>query len=215
VPDIKTIKMKIQIQLVILVLILSSCAISAINRPGRQIITKGFLKNLTDTVKVVTVFSYSHSFADYRRSKSRVADNQWKIFDSIKFVKELHTFLDKRNFNFQLVINPVNYSFVDSILDIIHPSSDFDLSHQLSNNIQDSNTVLIIYARFNINSAIDHSILGPIGETTFQDQITSHSMLIKNRTLVYHQSNFINTLFKGNRFYRRSIYKVLNDAFKD
>ena len=213
VPDIKTIKMKIQT--VFLLLFLNACTRSSIHIPGlrrpwHQIVTKGVLNNFTDTLKVITVFSYSESFENRRFYKSLVANTQHWRSDSIRFLIELDTFLSKRKMYYQFVKNKDNFNFVYPILDRISPNSDTSLSYQLSKNINDSNTLLIIYARFNINHIIDRDF----GSTTPVEQIISHAIITKNGTLLYHRTNYIRAIFPGNKFHRKSITKVLDDAFK-
>jgi gamma-glutamyl-gamma-aminobutyrate hydrolase PuuD len=86
--------------------------------------------------------------------------------------------------------------------------------YQLLKNIKHSNTVLIIYARFNIDQMLDGSLSIRVGSTTDVEQITSHAIIIKNGTILYHRSNFIKSIFRGNKFHKKAIKKVLNDAFK-
>ena len=210
--------MKNLIQALILVLCFSSCTVSSIFRPGRQIVPKGLLNKVKDTVKVVTVFSYSNSSGDNRHFKTRVAENQGEVIDSIKFVKSLDTFLSKRILHYPLVMNPINYNFVDSILDGITKyndvDNDIDLSYELSKNIKDSGAILIIYARFNFMHGISSSTLGSPGDGTDKRQIISHAILMNKGALLYHRSNMISSVFRGNKFYQKSVSRVLNDAFK-
>jgi len=217
VPEIKTIKMKIQTAF--LLLFLNACTVSSIHRPGlyrpwQQIVTKGVLNDFTDTLKVITVFSYSESFEKRRFYKSLVANTQHRRSDSIRFLIELDTFLSKRKMYYQFVKNKDNFNFVYPILDRISPNSDTSLSYQLSKNINDSNTLLIIYARFNINQRLDRGGSATFGSTSPVEQIISHAIITKNGTLLYHRSNYTWSIFPGNKFHRKSITKVLDDAFK-
>lgn len=204
-----------KIQTAFLLLFLNACTVSSIHRPllyrpWHQIVTKGVLNDFTDTLKVITVFSYSESFENRRYYKSLVANTQHRRSDSIRFLIELDTFLSKRKMYYQFVKNKDNFNFVYPILDRISPNSDTSLSYQLSKNINDSNTLLIIYARFNINQLLDlsRSVTSPV------EQITSHAIITKNGTLLYHRTNYIRSIFPGNKFHRKSITKVLDDAFK-
>ena len=217
VPEIKTIKMKIQT--VFLLLFLNACTRSSIHIPGlrrpwHQIVTKGVLNNFTDTLKVITVFSYSESFENRRFYKSLVANTQHWRSDSIRFLIELDTFLSKRKMYYQFVKNKDNFNFVYPILDRISPNSDTSLSYQLSKNINDSNTLLIIYARFNINQRLDRGGSATFGSTSPVEQIISHAIITKNGTLLYHRTNYIRAIFHSNKLHRKSIPKLLDDAFK-
>jgi len=218
VPDIKTIKMKIQIKLAVLILF-SSCTISQIQRPGPQIVKKAILSTLTDTVKVITVFSYSNS-SNYRRYfKSRIAENQGKVLDSTKFVKELNTFLFKHILHYRLLMNPVNFDFVDSIFDDGTTYNDadnyIDLSYELSKNLKDISAILIIHVRFNVDyNSISISTLGVSGKPDDRRQIISHAILMNKGALLYQRSNVISSVFHGKIFYKKSISRVLNDAVK-
>ena len=190
--------MKIQIKLAVLILF-SSCTISQIQRPGPQIVKKAILSTLTDTVKVITVFSYSNSSADRRYFKSRIAENQGKVLDSTRFVKELNTFLFKYILHYRLLMNPVNFDFVDSIFDEITTSKDtdnyIDLSYELSKNLKDTSAILIIHVRFNVDQSIGGLNLGSPGETIEFRQIIFHAILMNKGTLLYHRSNVISSVF--------------------
>lgn len=206
--------MKVQIQIVVYLLFLSSCVVSAIQRPGYQIISKGVLNQTKDTVKVFTFFSYSSSFEDNQQFKNFAADNKRKVNDSIQFIKELSDFLSAQNFKYILATNSLSSILIDSIVGSLTNKNLVELCSQFCFNINSHSTVLIIYANFNVNQNLGYSALGPAGQTTAQYQITSRALVIKDSVVMYHRSNFLNSLFKEKVLYRKSITRILNDAFK-
>ncbi len=206
--------MKVQFQIIIYLIFLTSCVVSATQRPGHQIISKGILNQVKDTVKVLPLFSYSNSFEDNQQFKNFAADNKRKINDSIQFIKELSDFLSEQNFKYKLATNSLSNFLIDSIVGRLTEGNQVELSSQFYSNVNGHSPILIVYANFNVNQNLGYSTLGPAGQTTAQYQITSRALIIKDSVVMYHRSNFLNSLFKEKVFYRKSISRILSDAFK-
>lgn len=206
--------MKVQFQIAIYLLFLTSCVVSATQRPGHQIISKGILNQVKDTVKVHPFFSYSNSFEDNQQFKNFAADNKRKINDSIQFIEELGGFLSAQNFKYKLVSDSLNSFLIDSIVSRLSDWNQVELSSLFYSNINSQDPILIVYANFNVNQNLGYSTLGPSGQTKAQYQITSRALIIKDNVVMYHRSNFLNSLFKEKVFYRKSISRILSDAFK-
>jgi hypothetical protein len=205
--------MKIQSLVLVLLIFLSSCATSALFKPGKQIITKGVLVNQKDKVNVVVLLNYTSSFEQSRNFKSKVVKGGLNKVDSIKFTTALNTFLSKELPYHQIEINPIEYNFVDSILDDIPTNSDDDIAVEIADKINEKSKILIIYARFNRYVSVDGGMYGTVGATTDFYQIISHAIILEDNSVLYHKSNFLSTFHNGNRFYRKSVSRILKDAF--
>ena len=194
----------------------SSCYVSAFNRPGVQIATKGVLRNISDTLKILPIISFSRSFEDNvhwkrfgvkhdveKKDSSKLSDflieylnNKKAHFDFMSFDTSIFILLDKVIYNH----NAGNEFLPDSINTIFAK--------------QKQNKILIMRFNFNVEEHLGYSTLGPAGQTYLSYEITSHALLIENLKVLYLRSNLAALSYVEDFFYKRAISRVLDDAFK-
>ena len=195
--------------------ILSSCVVSSIHRPGIQIKSKGVLRNLDDSIDVISVVSFSASFernVHWKRFNIMHEYEKDVVFKLNTFLKE---YLLEKKLRFRMRnIDSSMITLPDSMLKHIDSGQSIsNISRYLFSGKGEAKKILIVRFQCNNESHGGYSTLGPVGELYTRYQITSHALLIDSLNVLYLRSNLADLPFVENFFYRRAISRVLNEAF--